>query len=138
MNRKFEEIDHSGDVGIEARGKDEVDALANATLGLFSLMVHNGVSARVERPLAIDSNSDEDLVVDWLSEVIATASMHGEVYGDVRIERTGAYSVRGVIRGEPIDAGRHQLRFDVKAATYHGLLVERKNDGCRIRVVFDL
>ena len=138
MGKKFKEIDHSGDVGIEALGGDEAEALENATLGLFSLMARRGVSARVERVLAVDAVSDEDMVVDWLSEVITTASTRGEVYCEVRIERTGPHSVRGVIGGESIEAGRHELRFDVKAATYHGLEFERTGEGWRVRVIFDL
>ncbi len=138
MDKKFEEIDHSGDVGIEALGRDEAEALENATLGLFSLMACRGVTARFERVLAVDADSEEDMVVDWLSEVIATASTHGEVYCEVQIERTGEHSVRGILRGEPIEAGRHELRFDVKAATYHGLEIERTGERCRVRVIFDL
>jgi SHS2 domain-containing protein len=138
MDKKFEEIDHSGDVGIEAFGVDEAEALENATCGLFSLMVYRGVSAQLERVLTVDAVSDEDMVVDWLSEVIAAASLNAEVYCGVQIERTGPHSVRGVIHGEPIDASRHELRFDVKAATYHGLEFERTSDGCRVRVIFDL
>jgi SHS2 domain-containing protein len=138
MDPKFKEIDHSGDVGIEAFGRDEVEALENATYGLFSLMVHGGVSARAQRALTVDADSDEDLVVDWLSEVISAASMHGEVYCGVEIERSGPHSVRGIVRGEPVSAGRHELRFEVKAATYHGLELERSDAGCRVRVIFDL
>jgi SHS2 domain-containing protein len=138
MGKKFEEFDHSGDVGIEAWGGDEVEALESATLGLFSLMVYGGVAHRVERSLEIGSGSDEEMIVDWLSEVIAVASTYGEVYGEVRIQRAGPHSVRGVIRGEPIEAGRHALRLEVKAATYHGLELTRTAEGCRVRVVFDL
>lgn len=138
MDRKFKEVDHSGDVGIEAWGEDEAEALKNATYGLFSLMVHGGVSPRVERVLSVDADSEADMVVDWLSEVITVASTHGEVYCDARVETVGPHSVRGVISGEPIESGRHELRFDVKAATYHGLEFERSGGGCRVRVVFDL
>lgn len=138
MGKKFKEIEHSGDVGIEAWGGDEVEALVNATLGLFSLMVYQGVTARVERKLEVRADNDEDMVVDWLSEVITTASTKGEVYGEVWIERTGPHAVRGVIRGEPIESGRHELRLEVKAATYHGLELKRTGDGCRVRIIFDL
>jgi SHS2 domain-containing protein len=138
MDKKFEEIDHSGDVGIEAFGLDGAEALENATYGLFSLMVYRGVSAKLERVLTVDAGSDEDMVVDWLSEVISAASMNGELYCGVQIERTGPHSVRGVVRGELIDASRHELRFEVKAATYHGLEFERTSGGCRVRVIFDL
>ncbi len=140
MKASFSEIDHSGDVGVEARGADTVAALENVTRGLFSLMVRDvdKVAPRVERTIAVDASGDGDMVVDWLSEVITAASTRGEVYGAVKILRTGAHSVRGVLRGEPIDEARHALRFEVKAATYHALVVETGDGGCRIRVIFDL
>lgn len=142
MDKIFEEIDHGGDVGIEAWGGDTARVLENTTLGLFSLMVRGGVRVRVERNLAVSASSPEDLLVDWLSEVISTASTRGEVYGEVEIHSTGPNSAVGVVRGEPIDPGRHELRFDVKAATYHGLLFERagarEGAGHHVRVVFDL
>jgi SHS2 domain-containing protein len=138
MDTNFEEFDHCGDVGIEARGTDTANALEYATLGLFSLMVRGDVSALVERTLTVKASSEADLVVDWLSEVIAVAGTNGEVYCDVEIDSMGPWAVRGVIRGEPIDEGRHELRFDVKAATYHGLECEHGSEGCRLRVIFDL
>ncbi len=140
MKARFIEIDHSGDVGIEARGSDAAAALENVTRGLFSLMVRDvdKVAPRVERTIAVDASDDGDMVVDWLSEVITAASTRGEVYRTVEIRRTGPHSVRGVLRGEPIDEARHALRFEVKAATYHGLAIESRDGGCRIRVIFDL
>jgi SHS2 domain-containing protein len=138
MDKKFEEIDHGGDVGIEAWGETTERALENVTLGLFALMTHGGVSARVKRELAVEAGSDEDLLVDWLSEVIAAASTHGEVYCKAEIRSSGPHSVLGVLRGESIDPARHEFRFDVKAATYHQLVFERGKSGCRVRVVFDL
>jgi SHS2 domain-containing protein len=138
MRRKYEEIDYGGDIGIEAWGEDTARVLEHATLGLFSLMVRGGVSVSVEREIAVQAASGEDLLVDWLSEVIANAASHGEVYCQTQIRSTGPAAVRGVIRGEPIQSGRHDLRFDVKAATYHDVLFERGEDGCHVRIIFDL
>ena len=138
MREPFEEIDHSGDIGLEARGKDRRELFANATRGLFALMYRGVVDAVVERTLEVSSSSAEALLVDWLCEVIAEGSSRGELYGDVVIRNIDERSLEGVLRGEPVDADRHQLRFDVKAATYHGLVVEATEDGFRGRVIFDL
>jgi SHS2 domain-containing protein len=47
-------------------------------------------------------------------------------------------AARGVVRGEGVDVDRHALRFDVKAATYHGLVFRESASGCFARVIFDL
>jgi SHS2 domain-containing protein len=134
----FVEIDHSGDIGIEAWGADLAELIEQLTLGLFSLMCRGNVEQTVERKLSVESQSLEDAVVDWLSEVIATVGTCGEVYGGVAVKSSGAYRIEGLLKGEPIRQEKHRLRFDVKAATYHDLLVEPTDNGHHARVIFDL
>ena len=80
----------------------------------------------------------EDLLVDWLCEVIAVGATHGEAYGTVEITRAGEFFAEGILRGEPIEPVKHDLRFDVKAATYHDLSLDQTTEEMRARVVFDL
>jgi SHS2 domain-containing protein len=136
--KRFLEIDHSGDVGIEAWGTGLEELYENATLGLFSLMASGKVERDVKRTLSVVSSSHEDLLVDWLSEVISTAAMRGEVYSSVDLKFKAPFQLDGTIYGEPVDSTRHELRFEVKAATYHGLAFGRLNRGYHARVIFDL
>ncbi|MEJ2719821.1 MAG: archease [bacterium] len=138
MEGSYAEIDHSGDIGIEARGRDMKELIENATLGLLGLFCRGGVRPSTERTLRVESPTGEDLLVDWLAEVIAAVGTHGEFYSAVEVTRAGDYFAEGVLRGETVDPKRHDLRFDVKAATYHGLLLERTVGGLRGRVIFDL
>ncbi len=138
MKKPFEEIDHSGDIGIDAWGDDFAEMLSNATLGLFSLIRRAEPDPVIDREIRVESSSSEDLLVDWLSEVISLGGAHGEVYRSVEITRVGEWFAEGVLKGEKTDPGRHDLRFDVKAATYHGLTVEESGDRIRGRVIFDL
>ena len=117
MESPFIEIDHSGDVGIEARGNDVAELLTHATQGLFSLLYRGNVKTVTERVIRVESNSLEDLLVDWLGEVITMGGVHGELYGAVTVRHASERVAHGVLRGEPIDRKRHDPRFDVKAAT---------------------
>ena len=134
----FREIDHSGDVGIEASGSDIADLLANVTRGLFALQYHGRVERNVERKIHVESESTEDLVVDWLSEVIAVGGARGELYSEVSLLEASERRARGVLRGERFSEAAHEPRFDVKAVTYHGLEVRRRGGVWRVRVIFDL
>lgn len=138
MERGFREFDHSGDIGIEAWGSEPAELFEQMTLGLFGLMASGRVEERVERRLFASATTPADLVVNWLSEVISSAAARGEVYGGVVVHATSDLSVEGVVRGEAVDPARHALRFDVKAATYHGLLFEQRAGRYRARVIFDL
>jgi SHS2 domain-containing protein len=138
MRKPFEEIDHSGDVGIEARGATFPEMLTNATLGLLALACRNEPGSGIDRAIRVESSSAEDLLVDWLAEVLSLMGAHGEVYAGVEITNHGEWFAAGILRGEKTDPQKHDLRFDVKAATYHGLRVEHTGDGFVGRVIFDL
>lgn len=138
MGTNFSEFDHAGDIGIEAWGGSLDELLRNAALGLLSLFHRGPVEPRVERRIRVSSPSAEDLLVDWLGEVISTIGTRGELYADVEVVRSGEWYAEGVLRGETVDPGRHGLRFDVKAATYHKLAVEKSARGYHGRVIFDL
>ena len=102
-------------------------------------MMYRGiVSGETERRVRIQSGSGEDLLVDWLSEVLALSEVHGELYGTVTVQEMGEYFVEAVLSGERLDPSRHDLRFEVKAATYHGLRLERCGEDLVARVIFDL
>jgi SHS2 domain-containing protein len=135
----FREIDYSGDVGIEAWGGTRAGLLENLTRGLFGLMAWSaGDGPVVERRIQVAPGAAADVLVDWLSAVILAAATHGEVYATVRVEHAGEDGAAGVVRGAPFDPARHARRFDVKAATYHDLLVETRDGGHHARVIFDL
>lgn len=138
MDGKFTEFDHSGDIGIEAHGKTLEELLIHLTQGLFSLMYRGAVGGEVERSVQIQSVSAEDLLIDWLSEVLSLSAVHGELYGSITVKKIGEQFVEAVLAGERLDPKKHHLRFEVKAATYHGLRLEMSGDELVARVIFDL
>jgi SHS2 domain-containing protein len=139
MNYGFKEFDHSGDVGIEITGRCLEEFFHNAALGLFSLM-HRRADVRgdVRREVRIEADSLDEVLVDWLSEIITLSASHNEIYGDARISNASECYVDAVLMGSKLDPAKHDLRFEVKAATYHGLRVERSPEGYTGRVIFDL
>lgn len=134
--RGYREVDWSGDVAVQAWGATRAEMVEEVTRGLLGLMAWKAPAPVLERPVTVSARDAGELLVDWLSAVIRLAATHGEVYGEVRVEHADANGAHGVIRGAPAAEG--ELRCDVKAATYHGLLVEERGGRHHCRVVFDL
>jgi len=134
----FAEVDYSGDVGIEAWGDSPADVIANATRALMGLMCFSRVEPAVTRPIRVSATAPGDVLVDWLSAVILCAATHGEVYGEVSVDVADDHSAAGVVKGEAVDPARHELRFDVKGATYHALHYQQSDGRCSARVIMDL
>jgi SHS2 domain-containing protein len=138
MDGHFTEFDHSGDIGIEAHGKTLEDVLIHLTQGLFNLMHRGTVGEGIERRVRIQSSSAEDLLIDWLSEVLSLSGVHGELYGAVTVKKIGEHFIEAVLAGQKLNPVKHDLRFEVKAATYHGFHLEERGDDLVARVIFDL
>jgi SHS2 domain-containing protein len=138
MEGRIREIDHTGDVGLEIEAPDRRALFETAARGLLQLLVRGGVEGRVARSVRVKSTESEELLLDWLNEILSVADLHGEVYREARVIRLEDREVEGVLRGEPFDPERHEPRFGVKAATYHRYRCEEGPGGWRARVIFDL
>ena len=132
------EVDHSGDVGLEIWGGSREEVLVNATRGLCGLMAWSQVDTVCTRRIEVHAGSFADLLVEWLCAVVLAAATHAELYESAHIDAVDDGFASGIIFGEPLDPGRHNLRFDVKAATYHDVLMEHSDAGYHARVIFDL
>ena len=71
MEKDFEVMDHTADVGIIAYGADMKEAFANAARGLFSLITElDDVEEAEFRDIEVSAPDQESLLVGWLNELI--------------------------------------------------------------------
>jgi SHS2 domain-containing protein len=131
-------LDHSGDVGLEVWGATLGELLANATRGLATLMTWSSIEPVLTRRIDVQAENPQDLLVDWLSAVILASATHAELYAAADVVVSEDVAASGVVFGQALDPSRHALRFDVKAATYHAMVMEETASGYHARIVFDL
>jgi len=138
VEKDFEFINHTADVGIIAYGADLSQAFANAARGLFSLITElDDVAEVIERDIELTATDEESLLVEWLNELVYqfdTESILFKRFDIIQLNNT-RLKARGY--GEKVDRSKHKLKIGVKAATYHMLKVD-KGDGCRVQVLFDI
>ena len=104
---------------------------------------------KIHRYLArlVGNDEAEDLTQEVLLKV-SQASFRGESKFSTWIYRVSTNTAldflrkrnrasQSVVEGEPIDES-HQLRIEVKAATYHSIVFRETDEGFYIRVIFDL
>ena len=138
MDKDFEILDHTADVGIIAYGADMGQAFANAARGLFSLITElDDVEEVTRRDIELTASDEESLLVGWLNELIYQFDTEGIIFKRFDIIQLDNTQLKARGYGEKIDSSRHTLKREVKAATYHMLEVVR-NNGCRVQVLFDI
>ena len=138
MEKDFEILNHTADVGIIAYGADLRQAFANAAKGLFSLITElDDVEEVTHRDVGLTASDEESLLVEWLNELVYQFDTEGILFKRFDIIQLNSTHLKARSYGEKIDSSRHKLKIGVKAATYHMLKVE-KNNGCRVQVLFDI
>ena len=67
----YEIINHTADLGIFVHGNDINNMFENAGFALFDVMLNaEKIEEKVEYNITIESNTIDDLMVNWLSELI--------------------------------------------------------------------
>lgn len=135
----WELLDVSGDAGVRATGATLREAIESAASGMYSLITDPG-SVREQKDIAVkvESHSAEGLLVGFLNELIYRFDAHGFIGRSVEVKSLGENSLEAVVRGEDFDPARHGGGLLLKAATYHGLRMERQDGGWLVEVIFDI
>lgn len=135
----FEEIDHTGDVGIIIRAPSLAELFVRAAWGMFSVVTDpEDVEAREFRPIEVEAGDREALMVEWLSELNFIHCTEYLVFSDFAVDQLDEHSLQATVGGEPIDSEKHTIYTEIKAITYHGLVLEETSSGWKLQVIFDM
>jgi SHS2 domain-containing protein len=135
----YEIFEHTADLGIRVCAGSLDELFADAARGLFGVMVANveGVKLVQEETFQLPGSNREELLHDWLSELLYTFYTRRLVLAEFHVQ-VGAAGISATARGEPLDPRRHEISGEVKAITWHGLKVEQLADGWRAEVIVDV
>jgi len=139
VEKPFEIIDHTADIGIIAYGTDIKQIFANAALGLFSLMAElDDIKEDAQRDLVLSAEDEEVLLVEWLNELIYIFDVEHIVFKRFEIDKLSGNQIKARCFGQKIKPGQHKLKREIKAATYHMLRISKSNSNYEVQVIFDI
>ena len=129
------------DCALEVDGRDLPDLFETAAAALARIMVDaTALPLTVDRAIALEGETLDLLLYDWISELIFLKDRDREVFprSEVDVEGGGPFRLRARVWGCPIDPDRSALGADPKAVTFHRLSVETHDGGWRARLVIDV
>lgn len=138
--KKYELIEHTADIGIRAFGNTLSHCFAHAAKGMFDIITNESqVESVGEYHVDLSADNIEQLLVDWLSELLFLHSTQRLVFGefDVHVDEESP-SLEAKVFGERYDDEKHGYGAEIKAVTYHMLDVEQTDEGYAAQVLFDI
>ena len=135
----YEYFEHTADLGLRIRAPDLNTLFAEASAALFAAVVDGLETVREVQRIDIEiAGTDlEFLLFDWLRELLYRFDAEHLLFSRFEMS-VGESGLKATAWGEPIDPARHVLSHEVKAITYHGLRVEREDDGWIAEVIVDI
>jgi SHS2 domain-containing protein len=139
MRTGFNILEHPADMGIEAHGSNLKEAFEQAAVGLIAIILDPSKIENIEsKKVQIYASDYEQLLVKWLTEVLYLYDGENFAPGKFEIKTLTPKSVTAIIKGEKFNNTKHTTKMDVKAITYHQILVQEKQDSGLIRVYLDI
>ena len=135
----FEILEHPADIGVRVFGRTFADLFVNAGHGLVAIALEPQDAEPAERIVLTARGSDrEDLLVNWLSEILFFMDAEGWIFRDFRIQKIADKVIEGEGLGERRDPARYPHSVAVKAVTYHQLSVRKTGEGWEAVVYLDI
>lgn len=144
-SKRYKVLEHTADLALEVYGRDLKELFGNAAFALFDVVTDlSRVEERVERTVRLSAFDLEQLLVNWLNELLYYHEVEQLLFK--RFEVTGldvgarhaVPLLEAIAYGESFREGRHIILTSPKAATHHKIEVVEVPEGWRARVIIDL
>ncbi len=134
--RAYQELEHTADLRLRVTGADLPALFTHAGQGLHALLrCRSGEGAQpANRLIALEAPDLVTLLVDWLNELLYLAERHHEAYAGFCLTLCDEQRLEATALGW---SDQHVGR-PIKAATYHGLQVERTATGYEATITLDV
>lgn len=132
-------LDHPADLGIEAYGNNLNEAFQEAAIALTSIILDASSIEPIEtQTIEISATDYEHLLVKWLAEILYLYDGKNFVCAEFDIENISPNFLKAKVEGETFDSQKHPTKLDVKAITYHQILVHSNEERGLVRVFLDI
>lgn len=136
MKYKFID-DITSDVTYEAYGKTLKELFENSALALFSIICQiKKVKPKESVEIKLKAEKIEDLMVNWLQELIAMVDVEEKFFSKFDILEIDEKHIKAKIYGETITPEKGETV--VKSVTYYKYKLEKTKDGYTVRVSLDI
>lgn len=132
-------FEHTADIGVEAYGRDLPELFENAALAMAEIICDPKTVEPLEtKKVEVEAEDKESLLVGWLNEIIYLIEAENLLFSRFEVRSLNDNELRAEVTGEPIGEEKHEIKTEIKAATYHELKIDRQGSGWLARVIFDI
>ena len=137
LRKNFE---HTADIGIEVESSNLSEAFEEVSLSFSEIITGGNLpKSSLSKEVNLEADNLDSLLVDFMSYLIVLFDTDFFITGSARLEISNNhnFSLGGNLMGETYDQDTHGYGVEIKAISYHLLVVE-EGPPARLRVILDL
>lgn len=144
MSGNVQAIDHPADTGIEVWADTLPELFELAVQGLMNTAVVHPPAIIDSRQKTITATGNDlpELLVNFLSEFLYLIDTENFVIAQCRVTelqtKIPPLNIQATIGGEIFDPQRHGSATDIKAITYHQMIIESQGSQWHAKIIFDI
>ncbi|MEN3338786.1 MAG: protein archease [Acidobacteriota bacterium] len=135
-------FDHTGDVAVSLEAETAAGLFREAARALTEILTDFAqVRAAVPHPVQLTAASLDELMIEWLSELLYRFEVQKVLVAEAEVELAESaegWTLEAVVHGDSFDPLRHHIKVLVKGITYHRLNIVRDARAWKTDVVFDI
>jgi SHS2 domain-containing protein len=137
--KKYRITKHQNELAVRISGNSQADLFANSAFALFDVMTDPTTVETKERiPLEIEGTDRDDLMVNWMRELLYLYQGSGYLLKEFKISQVKETVVKAEVSGEKIDPDRHEIKQEIAAVAFHKSRIEKTGNQWTAQVIFEL
>lgn len=140
-DKRYIYLEHTADAKFQAFGSSLEKAFENAALAMLSIMAKTSrIKPKKEDKIRIKGKDLKALLYNWLEEILFildSKNLFISKIKELKISgKEGSYKLEATVLGD--SAKNYEITGEVKAVTYHEMLIKQEGKKFIVQVVVDL
>jgi SHS2 domain-containing protein len=138
---EFEFLEHTADLRFKAYGENLDECFQNTAKAMYTAITDpESIEEKQTREITLEAETLETLLHDFLAELLFLSETEGLLFKEfqVSVDSKEGYRLKSMVRGENYNPGKHEIKTEIKAVTYHELQVEEIENRWTAQVLCDI
>ena len=138
--RNYRLTKRQSEIAVRVVGTSQADLFANSAFTLFDVMVMDvdKVEARERIPLEVEGTDRDDLMVNWMRELLYLYQGSGYLLREFLIREVKDTVVKAEVAGEKIDPDRHEIKQEIATVAFHKSRMDKTGNQWTAHLIFEV
>jgi SHS2 domain-containing protein len=137
--KRYRITPHHSELAVKVFGSSQVELFQNSGWALFDVTTDiEKIETKDCVPLEVEGTDRDDLLVNWVRELLYLYQGSGYLLKEFRIIELGEKLVKAEACGEKIDPDRHEIKKEIVAIAYDKSRMVKTGDQWIAQLIFEV